>query len=118
MAKLTPEDMANDVSRLLHARFSVGKTDLATALRRSKRRLPRDIRTQAAVIVDAAALSVVPKLARQVNLPEVTRAYRACVAYLKKVGQKERRTDFILGVAGSVTLALILIFATAVMVLR
>lgn len=114
MAQLTPQEMADDVARLLHARFGVGRVDLPKALKRSKRYLPHKVRSEARVIIAAADLATVPKLARQVDMKPLEHAHRTCVAHLKKVGASERRKDFVLRLGASVVLAMLVIGALGV----
>ncbi len=118
MPQMTPQDMADDVARLLHARYGVGRVDLARAVKRAKRHLPYKVRAAVRVIIEAAELAAVPKLARQVDMKPVDLAYQTCVSYLKKVGAAERRKDFILRLSASLVFAMLLIGALAIVVLR
>lgn len=118
MAQMTPQEMADDIARLLHVRYGVGRVDLATSVRRSKRYLPYKIRSAIRVLIDAVAQASVPKLARQVDMKPTEQAHRTCVSYLNKVGAAERRKDFVLRLAASVVLAMIIIAALAIMASR
>ena len=111
------EAMAEDVARLMAARLKIDGTGLAAKLGRSRRVLPREIRAEAQMLVDAAALAGAPKLARQLDQARLAEAHEICRAYLEPMGRAERRRGMVLGMLGSLGLVVIVTFALVLAVL-
>lgn len=114
MTHPTPDAMATQISRLLRLRLNTGQCDLATGLRRARRRLPSKVYRSGMVIADAELRAHNPKLARQLDPSALGSAYATCHSYLTDLGKSERRKDFILHLAASVCLALLVIFGLSV----
>jgi len=108
------------LAELIHAKLGTGGSGLEARVRRAGRLLPRRIRQEAGILIEAAALAENPKLARRVDLTRAEAAHAACAQFLEHVDPVARRWDFVLGVLGSIAFGLIVIFAvvTGVMVWR
>lgn len=103
--------MSDALRALLKAKLGVGGRNLPDALARAGRRLPRAVRTQAQMLVEAERQAVHPKFARQVDAHAVRRGYRAVVAHLEAIDLADRRRGWLLGVAGALAFNVLLAFA-------
>ena len=93
----------------LEAKLGVKSRDLAQALRRAGRRLPRRVRAQGAVLVDAEQRSGHPKLARQVDGHGVAKAYDQMTAHLRAIDVVDARKGRALSLAGVIAFNLLLV---------
>lgn len=106
--------MAGRVAELFEARLNVGGKTLADKLRRGGRRLPRNVRREAAYLAQAAEQARVPKLMVQIDHARTADAYDACLRYLKPIGASERRRTLAMQILTGVGAA---VFVTGAMVL-
>ena len=113
-------EMAAALAQLLHRKLGARGDGLEAKLRRAGRKLPRRIRRLALEIVAAEKLEAHPRLARQTDKAALARAFAAVAKHLDAIDLAERRRGLILGILGSVALALLTIFAalTAFLVWR
>jgi hypothetical protein len=100
--------------KLLAEKHDVKAHDLGKALRQTGRRLPKRLRAQAAVLVEAERMAWVPKLARRVDLRAVDGAEKALTAHLRAIDVKERRFGFVLGLAGIIAAQVLFVVAAFV----
>jgi hypothetical protein len=100
---------ADALLSLLRERLGVSGRDLAQALRRGGRQLPRHVRRQANRIAAASTVGRNPKLARRLPGTELETAYRDVVGYLKTIDVADRRRGRILNWIGVVAFNLILV---------
>lgn len=114
MSAANLHQMAGRVAELFEARLNVGGKTLADKLRRGGRRLPRNVRREAAYLAQAAEQSRVPKLLVQIDHARTADAYDACLRYLKPIGAGERRRALAMQVLTGVGAA---VFVTGAMVL-
>ena len=102
------------IRQQLEAKLGVKSRDLSQALRRAGRRLPRRVRAQAAVLVEAEKRAGHPKLARQMDGGAVREAYAHVTAHLRAIDGADARKGRILGLAGVIAFNLLLIIVAFV----
>jgi len=95
--------------RLLQAKLGVRGRDLEQAMRRAGRRLPHRVRGQAARLVAAQKMSGHPKLARQLDPREFSRAYAEVSAHLAAIDVADRRKGRLIGLAAVVAANLLIV---------
>lgn len=103
------ETKALTVQRELHDRLGVRGRDLAHAMRRAGRRLPRAVRLKGNALAQAAFFAQNPKMARRLDGEEVQQSYDAVMAHLGTIDVKENRKDRLLGLAGSIAFNLLFV---------
>jgi hypothetical protein len=81
-----------EVETLLVEKFSAKGRDLAQKLSHVGRRLPKRVREQAQVLVEAQMRTRNPKLAHQYDPARVLAAQKACLDYLNKVDRGRLRS--------------------------
>ena len=114
MNPLTLHQMSERVAQLMEERLKARGTGLRAKLAHRGRALPRKLRAEAELLIDAEASSLSPKLARQIDMERVSLAYDALVHHLKPMGAGARRRGFALDLAATVVFVLVV---TAVTVL-
>ncbi|WP_028958523.1 hypothetical protein [Sulfitobacter sp. 20_GPM-1509m] len=87
-----------------------GRT-LAAALRKAGRRLPKQVRKQADVVLRAQAIDGHPKLRRTIDMAAVARAETDILAHLKTIDRADLRRGRLLGLAGVIVFNLIVVVA-------
>lgn len=102
-------DMATRLEALLEKRMAVGGRGLGAKLRRAGRRLPKGVRRDLSVIVEAVGRSDHPKLARQNDLRRLRAAERRATAFLKSYDLADKRKGALLGMLGGLSFNLILL---------
>lgn len=117
----TPDDvrdMADEVARLMAARFGGTKrgeyANLETMLRRRGAALPRKLRKSGQVLAQADRQTEMPRLARQVAYRPVNRAYAGLMKYLQPLGQVSRWKHRSVNFAASVLFGLLILAAVAI----
>ena len=114
-------DMADEVSRLIAARFGGARRGerppLSVMLRRRGGALPRRLRKKAWALAQADQLSAQPKVARQLDLPGLSRAHQALITHLQPLGELSRWQGRAIGFAASVVLGLLVLAAATVWIL-
>jgi hypothetical protein len=88
------------LTRVFEAQLGVKSRTFAGALHRAGRRLPRRLRKQGAVILNAQHLAGNPKLAQQIDARDVDRAYAEITAHLEAIDVADLRRGRLLGLAG------------------
>jgi len=111
------EEQADHIATLLQDRLGIRGKGLNAKLRRAGRLLPRHVRRQGAVLVQAAQMQASPKMARMVDGEAVQKAYRACEDYLSGVDAWDRRKGRIIGILSTSALNLLAVAALFVAVL-
>ncbi len=91
MSATDVQQMAARVAALIEARLNVGGATLDEKLRRGGKRLPRNVRREAAYLAEVAHNAKVPKLMVQIDHARAVHAYGACLHHLKRLGAGERR---------------------------
>lgn len=103
----TLHQMSARVAQLMEERLKARGTGLRAKLARRGRTLPRKLRAEAALLADAEEKSLSPKLARQIDMERVSLAYDALVHHLKPIGAGERRMSFVVNLAATVVLVVL-----------
>ncbi len=106
-----------NVAELLKDRMGVRGRDLASAVKHAGRLLPRRIRREAQVLIEAERLAQNPRLLKMVDFGSVDHAFRACVQYLETQDPVQRRLGTVLSILGGLALSLIVVFALVVVIL-
>lgn len=102
---------------LLHQRENVSG-DLASALSKVRRAMPRRIYKQGMRLAEALPLLEHPKLRMTQNIPALKGAVREVKAHLEGIDIADRRKGRVLSVLGSIAFSLIAVFALLIIVLR
>lgn len=110
LPQTVPEQSAH-LQTLLREKLRVKGKTLQVQVDKAGRRLPRKVRAAVLEVDRAQAVSAHPKLARQVNMPGITLAYRRAVAHLEAIDPAERRKDAILSLLASLAFNLLAVFA-------
>lgn len=113
----TVQQMADRVAGLMEERLRVRGQGLATKLRRGGRNLPRKVRNEAALLAAAADQARSPKLMLQLDHERVSRAYDTCVRYLSPLGRGARAKTYVLDLAASLGLVVVVTAALVIGVL-
>lgn len=113
--------MADEVAELMASRFGGlrrgQRADLATMLRRRGGALPRKLRREAQLLAQADQRVDAPRLARQIDVARIERAYRALTGHLRPLGAVNRWTGSATNIAAAVCLGLLMIGAIAVWIM-
>lgn len=103
---------------LLRARLGAGGDSLARALKKTRHRLPRRIRRQAAYLARAEELAAHPRLRLTLDRPALHRAAREVQAHLRAIDLADRRKGWWLGMLGGLAFNLLLFFVLLLLALR
>lgn len=106
-----------ELQQLLHSRAEVSG-DLATALGKARRHMPRRIYKQGMRLAAAMPLLQHPKLRLTVDAAALQGAVREVKAHLEAIDIADRRKGRMLDVLASVAFALLVVFALLILVLR
>jgi hypothetical protein len=105
------------VAELMKERLGIRGKTLARKLGRSGRLLPKRIKQDASVLVEAAGLAQSPRLVKMIDRKRVNAAYKACVTHLEAIDVRDRRIGALLGVLGSLSMAFLVPGAALIAVL-
>jgi hypothetical protein len=111
------EEQADQIAALLQDRLGIRGKGLAAKLRRAGRLLPRHVRRQAEVLVQAVQMQASPKMARMVDGEAAQKAYQDCENYLSGIDAWDRRKGRIIGILSTSALNLLAVAALVVVVL-
>ncbi|MGR3622444.1 hypothetical protein [Pseudophaeobacter sp.] len=106
-----------ELQELLNSRAEVSG-DLATALGKARRHLPRRIYKQGQRLVQALPLLEHPKLRMTLDEAALKGAVRELKSHLKAIDTADRRKGRILEVLGGVVFSLLVVFTLLIVVLR
>lgn len=109
MGVTTAQQMADRIAGLMEDRLQVGGRGLEAKLRRGGRRLPRKVRREAEYLAAVSQLALHPKVQMMLDEERIARAYDICVRHLSPIGARERVLGRLLGISGSVALALLVV---------
>lgn len=118
MGAIAVQQMADRVAALMEERLRVRGTGLRDKLRRGGRCLPRRIRKEAEYLAEVAFLAQNPKVQMLLDDERIAAAYDACVRHLQGTGRRGRVSGFVLDLAGSVVVQLVIVVALALAVAR
>lgn len=105
---------ADALRGLIAAKHGVKARDLEQAVRRAGRRLPRRVRAQAQVMIEAQKRAGHPKLMRTLDAVAVRGAYDAVRDHLGAIDVADQRWGRFLGLAGLVAFQVIVVAAAFV----
>lgn len=114
----TVQKMTERVSQLMAERLGARGHNLRERLESRARALPRKVRRAARVLVEAEALAAAPKIIRQADGGEISRAYDTCVHYLAPLGAGARLKALVLDMVTSVAFVLVVVGAVVLAVAR
>lgn len=109
MGVTTAQQMADRVAALMEERLKVGGRGLGAKLKRGGRRLPRKVRQEAEYLAAASQLALHPKMQMQLDDARIAEAYDICIRHLRQIGARDRMIGGLLGVGGSLALALLVV---------
>ncbi len=108
----------DDLRALFEKHLGVRAPTVKAAVRRAGRRLPRGMRAQAAVLVEAEALAAHPKLERRIDRARTAAAYATLRDYLRTQDLAKERATRRINTAVVVVFNLLVIAAGLIVVLR
>lgn len=117
MSADTIEQMADRIAALMDQRLGARGRTLAEKLRHSGRALPRNIRAEAEVLALAADQAAHPKLMRQIDQDQITRAYDLCLRHLQGLDRGALRRGAAMDIASSIAFRLFVVAALLAVVL-
>jgi len=109
---------AEAVRALMEERLGVKGRDLAYALRKGRRMVPRWVRKQGAVLVAAERAARSPKTAKQIDRTQVMHAYDLVTNHLRAINVNAQRRDRMLKLAGVIAFQVLLLVAVFIAYLR
>lgn len=115
---VTIHAQAEAIRSLFETHMGVRAKTLQAAVRRAGRRLPRGLRSKAAVLVEALEMSENPKLARRLDYSATKSAYRDLVAYLETLDLKEERRTQRLNLLAGIAFNLLILGVLVLLWLR
>ena len=118
MSAVTIHQMAERVASLMEERLGVSGKDLATKLRRGKRRLPRKVAAAAQALAESAESARNPKLLVQIDQAAVARNYDVCVRHLGSVRAGSRGKGLLVSIAATLALGLLIVGVVVIAVQR
>ncbi|WP_300519362.1 hypothetical protein [Aliiroseovarius sp.] len=106
------------LTRLMEERLGLGGEGFAAKLARAGRRLPRRIRRDGALIVDALSLQAHPKLSRQLDAARLDRSLTHVERHLRGIDPWDRRKGIVLNWLAGIAFSLLVVAALFVAALR
>jgi hypothetical protein len=97
MSSVAIQQMADRVAQLMDERLGAGARDLAGALRKGGRGLPKRVREAAELLAESAEKAKHPKLLGQIDMGAVSDAYDTCLKHLTSIDPSNRRRDTVSG---------------------
>ena len=114
-------DMSGEIARLMVDRLGGARRgeqpDLQAMLRRRGGSLPRKQRRAARLLAEAELRSAQPKIARQMDLHAISKAYNFLSDYLQPLGSISRWRNHALNFAASMAFGLMVLAAIVIWVL-
>ncbi len=118
MSAVTIQQMAERVASLMEERLGVRGKGLSAKMRRGGRLLPRKVRAAATELADLADKAANPKLLVQIDQARVAACYDICVKHLSGLNRSARLMGYIVGVAATLALGLLILGIGLVVVQR
>lgn len=106
-----------EVADMMKERLGIRGKDLAEKLRHTGRMMPKRIKQEVRILAEATALTENPKLSRMVDHERVEVAYQSCMTFLQAVDVADRRKGVVLGILGSLAMALLVVTVLVLSVL-
>lgn len=114
----TLNDDIQQLLKLIDRQFGIQADDLATAMKKIGRRLPKSAHKNAAILIAAQSQAQNPKIAIQMDDRPLKAPYRALLRSIEAYDRKDARTGAILGALGGLAFNLIALFVIFVVVLK
>ncbi|MCB1358738.1 MAG: hypothetical protein KDK53_20335 [Maritimibacter sp.] len=108
------DERLDKIAALMEERLGIRGDGFEAKFARAGRLLPRRLRREGAVLVEARALAEHPKLARQVDARRLRRAARVFERYLTRVDGADRRLTRWINWGAGIALSLLVVFGLAV----
>lgn len=118
MNPTTLHQMTERVSQLMAERLGAKGHSLRERMESRARALPRKVRRAAQVLVEAEAIAGSPKMIRQVDMSEISRAYDTCLHHLVPLGATARLKLLALNLLTSVVFVLVVVAVVVFVVAR
>lgn len=109
MGYTTVQQMADRIAGLMETRLGVRGKGLPEKLRRGRGRLPRHVRREAEYLAEVAVLAQNPRAQMMLDDARIAEAYDVCLRHLNGIGAAERFRAMVLGITGSLALALLVV---------
>ncbi len=110
------EQDAEHIYRLLGERLGVRGSTLEARLLRAGRLLPRSLRREGQLLVDALKMEASPRLSKRIDHEAVQRAVKALAQHLSSIDARKRRFDRAVGITASIAFSLIVVIAGVIAV--
>lgn len=117
MSAVTIQQMADRVAGLMEQKLGVGGKGLAVKLRRAGRRLPKNVRVAAEVLVQASEMAQSARLMHRIDDGLVAEAYDICVKHLGGAHGPDRRRGVAAGIGASIAFSLLVVAGLVLAVL-
>lgn len=104
--------------KLIDRQFGIQADDLASAMKKIGRRLPKSAHKNAAILVEAQTQARNPKIAIQMDERPLKAPYRALLRAIEAYDRKDARVGAILGTLGGLVFNLIVLLIILVAVLK
>ncbi len=116
MSEATIQQMADRVSGLMEQKLRIGGKGLAVKVRRAGRRLPKQVRVAAAVLIQATEMAKSARLMHQIDEEMVAEAYDICLRHLNGQRSENPRKVFVTGILASIAFILLVVAGLAMAV--
>lgn len=114
----TVHQMSERVSQLLTERLGARGHNLRDRMASRRRALPRKVRRAIEVLVRAEEQAAAPKMIRQADMTEISRAYDTCLHHLVPLGAGARWRALLLNIVTSALFGIVVIAVVAFAVAR
>lgn len=111
------QGMVAQVAEMMKERLNIRGSTLVEKLRHTGRMMPRQVKSDAALLADAVVLAQSARLHKRIDTAKVDAAYKSCVQFLESVDVADRRRGAVLGTLASAVLSLSAVAALVVAVL-
>jgi len=111
-------EKTEELRLLMRERLGVKGRDFATALRRAGRLLPRRLRREARLLIEAEEMARSPRLMKFIDQGRIDGACREIRSYLESQDPMERRIDLALSILGGIALSVLAAAGLVLMFLK
>ena len=112
------QDRAERLAQLMEDRLGTGGKGFGAKLKRAGRRLPRRLRRDGALIQRALELLAHPRLSRQIDQADLTRAADHFERHLRQIDPWARRRGLMLNWLAGIAFSLLVVAGVLITVLR
>ena len=111
------DDRLDKIAALMEERLGLRGDGFEAKLARAGRLLPKKLRREGALLVEARALATHPKLARRVDARRLKKSMRIFERYLERVDPLERQKTRLINWLAGIAFSLFVLFGLAVAVM-